>query len=232
MEPEEEIRTLFLSGLPMDVKEREIHNLFRFFPGYEGCVMQYTNNQVVAFARWTDKPSALAARDYLQGLRFDPESSVTMRIELAKSNSKAKREEPFKGRGPAKLSSNNYNDFLSNYPPRQKPPPRIQPCSTLFVANLGHSVGEEEITHLFSSLPGFKRLKFYDKDDGAVCFVEFQDIHYSSNCMSKLNGYLLRPSLPLHIAFAKNKMGESRRRRDGPGAVSYTHLTLPTKRIV
>lgn len=31
----EEIRTLFVTGFPPDVHQRELHTLLRFFPGYE-----------------------------------------------------------------------------------------------------------------------------------------------------------------------------------------------------
>ena len=31
----EELRTIFITGFPMDVKERELNNLLRFLPGYE-----------------------------------------------------------------------------------------------------------------------------------------------------------------------------------------------------
>lgn len=43
-----EIKTLFVSGLPDDVKAREIHNLFRRRPGFESCQLKYTGrgNQV------------------------------------------------------------------------------------------------------------------------------------------------------------------------------------------
>ncbi|KMZ61513.1 hypothetical protein ZOSMA_51G00020 [Zostera marina] len=34
---QEEMRTLFIAGLPGDVKHREIYNLFRTFPGYQSC---------------------------------------------------------------------------------------------------------------------------------------------------------------------------------------------------
>lgn len=34
---QDEVRTLFIAGLPEDVKPREIYNLFREFPGYESC---------------------------------------------------------------------------------------------------------------------------------------------------------------------------------------------------
>lgn len=31
----EEVRTIFVTGFPADVKERELNNLLRFLPGYE-----------------------------------------------------------------------------------------------------------------------------------------------------------------------------------------------------
>jgi hypothetical protein len=39
---EEEVKTLFVSGLPDDIKEREIHNLFRSYDGYETCQLKYS----------------------------------------------------------------------------------------------------------------------------------------------------------------------------------------------
>lgn len=92
----EELRTLFLSGLPVDIKEREIHNLMRFFPGYEGCVLNLneTAGRPVCFTSFTDRNSALRALRVLQDLRFDPHVSQTMRVEFAKTNSKARRLPP------------------------------------------------------------------------------------------------------------------------------------------
>lgn len=37
---QEEMRTLFIAGLPGDVKHREIYNLFRSFPGYQSCQLR------------------------------------------------------------------------------------------------------------------------------------------------------------------------------------------------
>lgn len=31
----DEVRTLFITGFPADVKERELNNMLRFLPGYE-----------------------------------------------------------------------------------------------------------------------------------------------------------------------------------------------------
>jgi len=92
----EELRTLFLSGLPTDIKEREIHNLMRFFPGYEGCVLNLNESagRPVCFASFTDRNSALRALRVVQDLRFDPNVAQTLRVEFAKTNSKARRLPP------------------------------------------------------------------------------------------------------------------------------------------
>eukprot|EP00955_Chlamydomonas_euryale_P068464 360124-Chlamydomonas_euryale.AAC.9 len=38
----DELRTIFVSGFPADVKERELNNLLRFLPGYEASAMLHT----------------------------------------------------------------------------------------------------------------------------------------------------------------------------------------------
>ncbi|KAL7100099.1 hypothetical protein ACP275_09G126500 [Erythranthe tilingii] len=86
------INTLFVSGLPDDVKAREIHNLFRRRPGFESCQLKYTGrgNQVVAFATFVNHQSAMASLHSLNGVKFDPETGLTLHIELARSNSRRK----------------------------------------------------------------------------------------------------------------------------------------------
>ncbi|XP_051147602.1 cell wall integrity protein scw1 isoform X2 [Andrographis paniculata] len=86
------INTLFVSGLPDDVKAREIHNLFRRRPGFESCQLKYTGrgNQVVAFATFVNHQSALTALHSLNGVKFDPQTGSTLHIELARSNSRRK----------------------------------------------------------------------------------------------------------------------------------------------
>ncbi|KAK4758581.1 hypothetical protein SAY87_019882 [Trapa incisa] len=87
-----EIKTLFISGLPDDVKAREIHNLFRHRPGFDTCQLKYTGrgNQVVAFAAFFNHQAAVAALYSLNGVKFDPETGSTLHIELAKTNSRRK----------------------------------------------------------------------------------------------------------------------------------------------
>ncbi|XP_076913991.1 uncharacterized protein LOC143572825 [Bidens hawaiensis] len=91
---QDEVRTLFIAGLPDDVKPREIYNLFREFPGYESCHLRSpspTQTQPFGFAVFADQPSALAALHALHGMVFDLEKGSTLHIDLAKSNSRSKR---------------------------------------------------------------------------------------------------------------------------------------------
>eukprot|EP01126_Amoeba_proteus_P038557 TRINITY_DN4026_c0_g2_i1.p1 TRINITY_DN4026_c0_g2~~TRINITY_DN4026_c0_g2_i1.p1 ORF type:complete len:182 (-),score=21.50 TRINITY_DN4026_c0_g2_i1:447-932(-) len=87
--PQDEVRTLFISGLPVDVKEREIHNLLRLIPGYESCTLSLIPDKPpVAFATFINRTSAISGQSYLQGIKFDPDFPQTLRIEFAKANSK------------------------------------------------------------------------------------------------------------------------------------------------
>jgi hypothetical protein len=88
-----QVRTLFVSGLPVDTKPRELYLLFRAYPGYENSLLKMTNKNgkvgaPVGFVTFSSRQDADEARIKLQGVRFDPESSQTIRLELARSNTK------------------------------------------------------------------------------------------------------------------------------------------------
>ncbi|XP_008778277.1 U2 small nuclear ribonucleoprotein B'' isoform X2 [Phoenix dactylifera] len=91
--PRDEVRTLFIAGLPDDVKPREIYNLFREFSGYQSCQLRCTgqSSQAYAFVVFSDQQSALAAMHTLNGMMFDLEKECALYIDLAKSNSRMKR---------------------------------------------------------------------------------------------------------------------------------------------
>ncbi|XP_026528693.1 RNA-binding protein with multiple splicing isoform X2 [Pseudonaja textilis] len=72
---EEEVRTLFVSGLPLDIKPRELYLLFRPF-------------KPVGFVTFDSRSEAEAAKNALNGIRFDPEIPQTLRLEFAKANTK------------------------------------------------------------------------------------------------------------------------------------------------
>merc|ERR1712210_86150 len=94
---EEEVRTLFVSGLPMDTKPRELYLLFRAYEGYEGSLLKVTSKNgktasPVGFVTFNSRAGADAAKqDLQQGVRFDPDLPQTIRLEFAKSNTKVSK---------------------------------------------------------------------------------------------------------------------------------------------
>jgi len=88
-----DVRTLFVSGLPMDAKPRELYLLFRAYKGFESSLLKVTNKQgktasPVGFVTFSSRATAEAAKQDLQGVRFDPDMPQTLRLEFAKSNTK------------------------------------------------------------------------------------------------------------------------------------------------
>lgn len=91
----DEVRTLFVSGLPMDVKQRELYLLFRTFDGYQGNIVRMTSKAgkppaPVGFVTFETRKHADKARQALQGVKFDPFDPMPLRLEFARSNTKAR----------------------------------------------------------------------------------------------------------------------------------------------
>ncbi|XP_076955145.1 uncharacterized protein LOC143629882 [Bidens hawaiensis] len=87
----DEVRTIFISGLPEDVKERELHNLMRWLPGYEASQVNFKGEVPMGFALFSAQHFAIAARDALQDMVFDAESKSVLHTEMAKKNLFVKR---------------------------------------------------------------------------------------------------------------------------------------------
>ncbi|XP_063216219.1 U1 small nuclear ribonucleoprotein A-like isoform X2 [Bacillus rossius redtenbacheri] len=87
------------------------------------------------------------------------------------------------------------------------------PCSTLFVANLGQFVSEHELKEVFSSFPGFCRLRMHGKGGSPVAFIEYHDVRFAAQAMSTLQGSFLLSSDrgAIRIEYAKSKMAEGPR---------------------
>uniref|UniRef100_A0A8C3TIN8 RNA binding protein, mRNA processing factor n=1 Tax=Chelydra serpentina TaxID=8475 RepID=A0A8C3TIN8_CHESE len=77
------VRTLFVSGLPLDIKPRELYLLFRPFKVLFVCL-----TGPVGFVSFDSRSEAEAAKNALNGIRFDPEIPQTLRLEFAKANTK------------------------------------------------------------------------------------------------------------------------------------------------
>ncbi|XP_042236465.1 LOW QUALITY PROTEIN: protein couch potato-like [Homarus americanus] len=126
--PLSQVRTLFVSGLPMDAKPRELYLLFRAYEGYEGSLLKVTSKNgktasPVGFVTFSTQAGAEAAKqDLQQGVRFDPDMPQTIRLEFAKSNTKVSK-------------------------PKQQSPPAAAPHPTLvaFTGHLGGMVGGRRV---------------------------------------------------------------------------------------
>ncbi|VFQ66982.1 unnamed protein product [Cuscuta campestris] len=260
------IRTVFVSGLPDDVKAREIHNLFRRRPGFESCQLKYTGrgDQVVAFATFVDHQSAMGVLHSLNGVKFDPQTGSTLHIELARANSRRTKRP---GSGPYVVIDNRSksnrdakgtssddgsndtnsddqsrpNDFDSgnrddsserrqNEPETQnnggeklgdygnvlaaqneqaeKTANGAQPCSTLFIANLGPDCTEDELKQILFQYPGFNTLKVRSRGGMPVAFADFKDVEKATEVMNALQGSTLPSSDRggMHIEYARSKM--------------------------
>ena len=69
----DEVRTIFITGLPVDVKERELHNLLRWLPGFEASQVNFKGDQPMGFALFATAHQAVAAKAALQvRVRFSP----------------------------------------------------------------------------------------------------------------------------------------------------------------
>uniref|UniRef100_A0A3Q7FVZ9 RRM domain-containing protein n=1 Tax=Solanum lycopersicum TaxID=4081 RepID=A0A3Q7FVZ9_SOLLC len=280
-----DIKTLFVSGLPDDVKAREIHNLFRRRHGFESCQLKYTGrgNQVVAFATFIDHPSAMAPtihnqtlpyylglsihlpinlsgiflvlyQSQLQGVKFDPQTGSTLHIEPARSNS---RRIQIPGRGPYVVidNRNKFNEdaeggtssnegdndsddasepenpdsgtkddsseekreekvvepdhaLAPKSEQNEKTTDGAQPCSTLFIANLGPNCTEDELKQVVSQYSGFNTLKVRARGGMPVAFADFEGVEQATKALNELQGSTLPSSDRggMHIEYARSKM--------------------------
>ncbi|PVH96724.1 RNA binding protein-like protein [Periconia macrospinosa] len=96
----------------------------------------------------------------------------------------------------------------SNYPP-VNPADQNPPCNTLYVGNLPVDTSEDELKTVFSKQRGYKRLCFRTKQNGPMCFVEFEDVSFATKALNDLYGHPLHNSVKggIRLSFSKNPLG-------------------------
>ncbi|KAI9929939.1 hypothetical protein ASPWEDRAFT_167604 [Aspergillus wentii DTO 134E9] len=101
------------------------------------------------------------------------------------------------------------------------------PCNTLYVGNLPPDTSEEELKALFSKQRGYKRLCFRNKQNGPMCFVEFDEVAMASKALNELYGYKLSNSVKtgIRLSFSKNPLGV---RSGQPGSMNPSAPLTPT----
>lgn len=93
--------------------------------------------------------------------------------------------------------------------PPANPADQNPPCNTLYVGNLPPDTQEEELKEIFSVRPGYKRLCFRTKQNGPMCFVEFEDEHFAGEALRELYGFGLSNSVKggIRLSYSKNPLG-------------------------
>lgn len=108
-----------------------------------------------------------------------------------------------------------------NYPP-VNPADQNPPCNTLYVGNLPIDTSEDELKAMFSKQRGYKRLCFRTKQNGPMCFVEFEDVSFATKALNDLYGHPLHNSIKggIRLSFSKNPLGVRNGQPGGMGSSS------------
>lgn len=115
-----------------------------------------------------------------------------------------------------------------NFPP-VNPADQNPPCNTLYVGNLPIDTSEDELKAMFSKQRGYKRLCFRTKQNGPMCFVEFEDVSFATKALHELYGHPLHNSIKggIRLSFSKNPLGV----RSGQGMTSPGPSSVPMQGI-
>eukprot|EP00892_Ulva_mutabilis_P003480 jgi/Ulvmu1/1503/UM011_0233.1 len=207
----DELRTIFVTGFPPDLRDREMTNMCRFMPGYEAASIKSGHGAQQGFVLFTYGSQAHQALSLLNGLDFG--DGCHLRAEMARKNMYVREDRPSKM-------------YRSEAPPPQGPggSPYAPvdrnsdnpPCDTLFVGNLPPHVSEEEVEGFFRNTMGnrFTACKVNRNASGRVsAFVQFADIEAAKEAHSTMQGKELPGSDrgPMRIQFSKNALGKRRR---------------------
>jgi hypothetical protein len=113
-----------------------------------------------------------------------------------------------------------------NFPP-VNPADQNPPCNTLYVGNLPIDTSEDELKAMFSKQRGYKRLCFRTKQNGPMCFVEFEDVSFATKALNDLYGVSLHNSVKggIRLSFSKNPLGV---RTGQPGGMGSSTPMTPT----
>ena len=124
------------------------------------------------------------------------------------------------------MSSQHYQRH--NYPP-VNPADQNPPCNTLYVGNLPIDTSEDELKTMFSKQRGYKRLCFRTKQNGPMCFVEFEDVSFATKALNELYGHPLHNSVKggIRLSFSKNPLGVRAGQPGGMGPMSPLSPTGP-----
>lgn len=223
-EDSNDLKTLFVSGLPIDITERELFHIFNRCAGFEDCRLQIKTSSPVAFVSFFSGTDASKALNQMNGYSLDPENQRQMRCEMAKANMKPKRSRDASYAAASDLAKKNIPAAMYSLPygadwqvglgtsygahlaasseyhsvgyavGGANTSRSNPPMDTIFIANMSPEASEEELKNLLSSCSGYKRCKLVNQRGVVTAFAQFEDIKSSAAAIGFLQG---RPNLAL-----------------------------------
>eukprot|EP00884_Botryococcus_braunii_P004866 jgi/Botrbrau1/14380/Bobra.0014s0031.1 len=223
----EEVSSIFITGLPDDTKQREVLNLVRLLDGYVAYHTKVApgKTQLLAWARFDTVENAYKAIRKLNGLNFEEDTaakSAKLRVKIAKNNTRPPAEIGTTIAGNQDVQSYTFNKDIGNsgdYPE----------CNTLFVGNLSQSTDEEEVRKWFKERPGFVQINFPDRNlqrPTYFAFVEFTDVASAKAIHDGFQGLIFKSGKGegTRLQYSKNEFGKRAPTRDSrqSGRVGYS----------
>ncbi|KAG8789437.1 hypothetical protein FRC20_003780 [Serendipita sp. 405] len=109
------------------------------------------------------------------------------------------------------------------------------PINTLYVGNLPSNpptpssakILEDALVQLFTRSVGFSKLSFRQKNNGPMCFVEFDDVSNAAKALNDLYGNTLNGLVKnggIRLSYSKNPLGV---RTSAPGTTNTNKVTSP-----
>jgi hypothetical protein len=195
---------------PSDETGKLLHDPVAYARSGENVHLRRTTNSDIPTSRFAGL-SLLATAQNGVGVQSPPTSGFSPRSNLSVQSPGS----TFSPNGMTPLSSLSPATSFSAAPPyhQRHPPPnpadQNPPCNTLYVGNLPVDTSEDELKAVFSKQRGYKRLCFRTKQNGPMCFVEFEDVSFATKALHELYGHPLHNSVKggIRLSFSKNPLG-------------------------
>ncbi|KAH8202483.1 hypothetical protein TruAng_003383 [Truncatella angustata] len=82
-------------------------------------------------------------------------------------------------------------------------------CNTLYINHMPVNVHEDLLKQIFSNQPGYKRLCYRAKQDGPMCFIEFENVQSATSALDELDGRPWTNGIDgrINLGYSKNSLG-------------------------
>ena len=112
--PQEDQVTLYLTGLPPDVTEREVYLLFVTIPGFKHGMLKFSTEGKgpMAFITFDNHENAEIARQATDGLVFDLSVQRKLKVVISTNTSRIEREDKFVGSNRVGVKNDLESDFF------------------------------------------------------------------------------------------------------------------------